>query len=142
MSQTLDLMGAFIQKHHVLSLATCNAGELSCCSVFYVYDSKNICFIFASSKETTHIQHIEKNPNIAANILLETDEIGRIEGLQIQGKVTLLKDKELQKLYFKKYPYALALLPTLWRLDVRSFKMTDNKLGFGKKLYYPEETTL
>jgi len=135
---SLERIEDFIAQHHVLSLATSNAAfELSCCSVFYAYDASSMGFIFASDSKTTHIQHIQANPKVAANILLETDKVGLIQGLQIQGECHLVDDVQQKKLYFKTYPYALALAPTLWCLHVSSFKLTDNKLGFGKKLYYP-----
>jgi hypothetical protein len=137
MKQNLKHIEEFIEKHHVLNLATSWKNSLSICSIFYVYDSEHMQFIFASSYETTHIQHIQKNPQVAGNIVLETDVVGKIQGLQISGVCTLVENSTLKKIYFAKYPYALALMPTLWCLHVKQFKMTDNKFGFGKKLYYP-----
>ncbi|MEJ2373224.1 MAG: hypothetical protein P8Y16_05450, partial [Sulfurimonas sp.] len=71
------------------------------------------------------------------NILLETKEIGKIQGLQFRGIFRKNEDKELSKLYFKTFPYALALQPKLWIIDVDYFKLTDNRLGFGKKIIWP-----
>jgi len=135
--EPLEKITNFISKHHVLSLATYGEDGVSVCSVFYAYEEQTQQFVFASDTKTTHIQHILKNPQVGANILLETAEVGKIEGLQIKGKCKKLQESSLKKLYFKTFPYALALAPTLWCLDVEYFKLTDNRLGFGKKLIWP-----
>ena len=46
--------------------------------------------------------------------------------------------KELKKLYFKAFPYAIAMNPALWQIKIDYFKMTDNKLGFGKKIIWQD----
>ncbi|WP_321779097.1 hypothetical protein [Sulfurimonas sp.] len=128
----------FIDKHHVLSLASTDGNIISVCNLFYAYDSKELSFIVASSDDTTHIQNILKNSRIAGSIVLETTIVGKIQGLQFKGEFLSLKDKKLKKLYFKTFPYALALSPKLWQIKVDYFKMTDNTLGFGKKIIWQE----
>jgi len=137
MDNSLVKIVAFIERHHVMSLATVLEDELSVCSLFYVFDEPSLSFIVASSDETTHIKHIKENKNIAGNILLETDKVGEIQGLQFRGEFGNLQEKRLKLHYFKKFPYALALNPTLWQIKVHSFKLTDNALGFGKKIIWP-----
>lgn len=137
MSEVLGKISQFVREHHVMSLATTYMDEISVCSLFYVYDESSLSFVVASSKRTTHIEHIEKNSNIAGNILLETHKVGEIRGLQFRGKFLSLEDNSLKSLYFKKFPYALALKPTLWKISVEGFKLTDNRLGFGKKIIWP-----
>ncbi|WP_434580142.1 pyridoxamine 5'-phosphate oxidase family protein [Sulfurimonas sp. NW15] len=136
MKKELKKITAFIQKHHVMSLATTDRDRLSVCSLFYAYDTKSLSFIVASSEETLHVKHILKNPFIAGNILLETQEVGKIEGLQFRGEMKQLQNSALKKLYFKTFPYALAMMPKLWQIEVHYFKLTDNRLGFGKKIIY------
>ena len=138
MNDDLEKIAFFIKKHHVMSLATTFDEELSVCSLFYVYDEAKHCFVVASSEETTHIKHIKKSSKIAGNILLETDKIGEIKGLQFRGEFLELKENSLKLKYFGKFPYALALNPRLWKIEVNYFKMTDNSLGFGKKIIWPE----
>lgn len=138
MKSSLEKIEEFIDQHHVMSLATSYEEELSVCSLFYVYNPSSPSFIVASSLKTTHIQHILQSSTIAGNILLETKKVGEIKGLQFQGIFCELTSSKLKLLYFKKFPYALALNPKLWEIKVRSFKMTDNSLGFGKKLIWPE----
>jgi uncharacterized protein YhbP (UPF0306 family) len=133
---SLEKIEHFIKQHHVLSLATTFEGELSVCNLFYAYDKEEVCFVVASSDETTHIRHIQKNKNIAGSIVLETKSVGKIQGLQFRGEFSLLDDKRLKKLYFKTFPYALAMNPKLWKIKLDYFKLTDNNLGFGKKLIW------
>ena len=135
----LEKINKFIQEHHVLTLATSLQDELSACSLFYAYEPKLQVFIFASATDTTHIKHILQKPYIAGNILLETQTVGKIQGVQFQGECSEVEDERLRKHYFSSFPYAKALLPKLWKIEVNSFKMTDNKLGFGKKLYWKRE---
>ena len=136
MNGDLEKINGFITQHHVMSLATAVDSQPSVCSAFYIYDMQTHSFIIASGEETLHIQQVKKNGNVAGNILLETQEIGKIQGLQFFAKMQVLEDERLKKLYFKRFPYALALLPKLWQIEVSRFKFTDNRLGFGKKIIY------
>ena len=136
MSKDLQKITTFIAKHHVMSLATSHEDSLSVCSLFYIYDENSHTFVVASSEKTTHIVHIKNNSKIAGNILLETENIGEIKGLQFKGEFIPLEDKELKQAYFKRYPYALALMPKLWQINVNYFKLTDNALGFAKKIIW------
>ncbi len=136
--EDLEKVSTFINKHHVLSLATSDGKELSVCSLFYAYSKKYLSFVVASSDDTTHITHILQNSNIAGNILLETKTIGKIQGLQFRGEFTVLKNTELKKKYFKQFPHAIVMKPKLWQIKINYFKMTDNTLGFGKKIIWQE----
>jgi len=138
MDTDLKKITLFIEQHHVMSLASSCDNELSVCSLFYVYIESKHLFIVASSDDTTHIKHIKNSSKIAGNILLETNSIGEIKGLQFRGEFHKLKDNGLKLQYFKKFPYALALNPQLWQIKVDFFKLTDNSLGFGKKLIWQE----
>ena len=132
----LEYIERFIAKHHLLTLATCHDSTPFCCSSFYAYDTQTKSFIIAGDEKTTHIQNIMTNPKVAANIHLETKEIGKIEGLQIEGILQRCEEQRLQKLYLKTFPYAVAMRPTLWQLRPSRFKLTDNRLGFGKKIIF------
>ena len=67
---------------------------------------------------------------------METKVVGKIEGVQFRGEFLPLEDDELKKLYFKNFPYALAMNPKLWQIKIDYFKLTDNTLGFGKKIVF------
>ena len=136
MLKNLNKIEAFLKKHHVLTLATSDGDELSACNLFYVFDIQSISFIVASRIETTHIKHILQNPQVAGTIVLETKTVGKIEGIQFRGEFLELDDEVLKSYYFKAYPYALAMKPKLWQIKIEHFKLTDNTLGFGKKLIW------
>ena len=120
-----------------MSLATTDCHSLGCCGLFYYFDLQSLSFVVASSDETNHIKNIKQSPKVAGNILLETDVITKIQGIQFSAEMSCLEDNRLKLLYFKRFPYALALNPKLWQIKVESFKMTDNSFGFGKKIVYP-----
>ncbi|OIP56436.1 MAG: hypothetical protein AUK54_02070 [Helicobacteraceae bacterium CG2_30_36_10] len=136
MPKDLQIINSFINEHHVMSLATSNNMELSVCSLFYAYCSNELSFVVASSDETMHIKNIKQNKIVAGNILLETKSVAKIQGLQFRGEFILLEDESSRKLYFKEFPYALAMQPKLWKIKVNYFKLTDNRFGFGKKLIW------
>jgi len=141
MSDDLKKIASFIEQHHVMSLATQSKGEISVCSLFYVYHKALQIFIIASNEETTHIAHIKQNQQVAGNILLETKKVGEIKGLQFRGEFRELFDAKKKLLYFKAFPYAFAMSPKLWQIEVNDFKLTDNALGFGNKLTWSRATS-
>ena len=138
MDTTLEKINTFLQKHHILSLASSGADGLSACTLFYTYIPSHNIFVFASESKTEHIKQIANNPKVAGSIALETKIIGKIQGVQFRGECRLLEEKELAKHYYKAFPYALAMNPTLWIIEVEYFKFTDNTLWFGKKLIWQE----
>jgi len=136
MQTSLKKIEAFLDFHHVLSLATSTNDELSVCNLFYAYDKQSSTFIVASSDDTTHIKHIKINNKVAGSVVLETKTIGKIQGLQFHGEFSILEDTILSKLYYKEFPASLVMKPKFWQIKIDSFKMTDNTLGFGKKLLW------
>ncbi len=132
----LEKIDSFIKEHHVMGLATSNGDELSVCTLFYAFSLNKLSFIVASSDDTTHIKHIKQNSKIAGNIVLETKIIGKIQGLQFRGEFLELEDSKLKNLYFKEFPPAIVMKPKLWQIKVDYFKLTDNRLGFGKKIVW------
>ncbi len=126
----------FLAKHHILTLATCKDNTPQCATLFYVYFADEVSFIVASDTKTEHIKNVLQNDKVAGTVALETKSVGKIEGIQFQATISLTKDKEDKKLYFKAYPYALAMNPTLWKIKLLHIKLTDNRLGFGKKLIW------
>ena len=126
----------FIAEHHVLTLATATpCGEPYCCNAFYAYDKASGAFIFTTDLSTHHGKMMAENERVAASILLETRTVGKIQGLQITGKVKPAIDGDKMR-YIKDFPYAVVADLSLWRLDAEMMKFTDNRLGFGKKLIW------
>lgn len=133
----IEKIESFIRQHHLLSLAT--MGErLWCCSMFYAYDPHSISFVVASEETTDHMRNVLQNPQVAGTIALETKTVGKIQGIQFSGEIEACPDT-LKSLYFKAFPYARVMNPTLWSIRLDEVKMTDNTLGFGKKITWKRE---
>lgn len=129
----------FIKEHHVLTLATISENIPWCANCFYVYLEDENCFVFTSDDDTKHIQNVKNNSNVAGSVVLETKTVGKIRGIQFQG-ILEKPGKELamkvKKAYLKKFPFAVLMKTSLWILKPGFIKMTDNRLGFGKKLIW------
>lgn len=129
----------FIAKHHVLTLATSTPdGKPYCCNCFFAYDEASAAFIFTTDSATHHGQMMQANPRVAASVVLETRTVGKVQGLQITGKVLPAVDGD-KMTYIKAFPYAAVADLSLWRLEADMMKLTDNTLGFGKKLIWRRE---
>ena len=135
----MNLFVKFLRKHHVMTLATCCDNRAWCCHCFYVFVERLNGLAFASESSTRHITEALQQPFVAGSIVLETSVVGKLQGIQLEGKLLEAKDemlKELHSAYIKRFPFALLMDTKLWFLELHSMKMTDNRLGFGKKLYW------
>lgn len=133
----------FIAEHHVLTLATTVGNRPYCCNCFYKYIEDDNIFVFQSNPDTKHVADMHSNPNIGASIVLETETVGKIQGLQICGKAYEPEDGQAakaNKAYLKRFPYAVLKKGDLWILEPDFFKLTDNRLGFGKKIRWNKNT--
>jgi uncharacterized protein YhbP (UPF0306 family) len=130
----------FFRKHHVLTIATTVDNEPWCSNCFYVYLEEENALIFTTDSDTRHGKEFIKNPSVAGSVVLETMVIGKIRGIQFQGIVSEPEGEILSKAkwaYLKKFPPAALMDTHLWIVRLTLIKMTDNRLGFGKKLIWP-----
>lgn len=129
----------FIRQHHVLTLATHSNDGPWCASCFYVYDEERNEFIFTTDTHTRHGKEMLAIPRVAGTIALETSIVGKIRGLQFSGKAQLIDNEEFKdarKKYVKAFPFSALVKLSLWKVNPDHFKLTDNRLGFGKKLIW------
>jgi uncharacterized protein YhbP (UPF0306 family) len=127
----------FLQKHHVLTLATCNGLQPWCANCFYTFVEDRAWLVFTSDESTRHISEAVNNALVAGSVVLETNIVGKIQGIQFSGTVREAADDELstaRSAYLKRFPFAVVMNTKLWILEIHHLKMTDNRLGFGKKL--------
>ncbi len=133
---------SFINEHHVLTIASSINDHPWSANCFYVYLKDEAAFVFTSDDDTRHGQEFDKNPELAGSVVLETNVIGKIQGIQFSG-LAERPDKELhkkaKKAYLKRYPVAALMKTSLWILKLNHIKLTDNRLGFGKKLRWNRE---
>jgi uncharacterized protein YhbP (UPF0306 family) len=130
---------SFFRKHHVLTIATTVENEPWCANCFYVYLEEENALVLTTDAETRHGKEFLKNPLVAGSVVLETMIVGKIRGIQFQGTVSEPEDKLLSKArwaYLKKFPPAVLMDTHLWVVKLTLIKMTDNRLGFGKKLIW------
>ena len=131
----------FIHEHHVLTLATCVENNPWCANCFYVYLEDENCFVFTSDDATKHVKDVTVNSKVAGSVVLETKTVGKIRGIQFKGIMEIPKNElasKVKKAYLKKFPFAVLMKTTLWIVRPSYIKMTDNRLGFGKKLIWEE----
>lgn len=123
-------------RHHVLTLATATAdGTPYCAACFYAYDKRRNLIIFTSDDTTLHAQQMAANSTVAVAINLETRIVGKVQGIQICG--TARRGDEADKsIYIKRFPYAALAPLNIWVVEPTFIKLTDNTLGFGKKLIW------
>ena len=132
----------FIKKHHVLTLATSITDRPWCANCFYTYLAEENVLIFTSDEDTRHMQEASVNSRVAGSIVLETETIGKIQGIQFEG--LLIKPEEslrskYKMAYLKRFPYAIVSNSPVWGIALTLIKFTDNRLGFGKKLIWKKE---
>jgi uncharacterized protein YhbP (UPF0306 family) len=133
---------AFLKKHHVLTLATVSGDQPWTANCFYAFMEEQMAFVFTSGYETRHIQEANKNKKVAGSVVLETSIIGKIQGIQFSGIMEPAENESheaAKRAYLKRFPFAALMDTTLWILPVSYLKMTDNRLGFGKKLIWERE---
>lgn len=129
----------FITEHHVLTLATAQNNTPWCANCFYVYDAQENAFIFSSDTQTRHAIEASANAIVSGSIVLETEVIGKIQGLQFSGVMSICEQpykKRANRIYLSRFPYAILKKTTLWKLHITFAKLTDNRLGFGTKLIW------
>lgn len=124
-----------------MTLATStSASDIWCCNIFYAFMSDSLELVFTSGVDTRHIAQLTSNKQVAASIVLSTRVVGKLQGVQLTGRVTEVTDSKAHlDAFIKAFPYAALSLKELWSMKIQTAKYTDNTLGFGKKLYYEEK---
>jgi uncharacterized protein len=133
----------FIHKHHIFTLATSAQNVPYTCTCFYIYiDALNL-FVFTSDHGTRHVNEMLAQPLVSGAIALETTMIGKIQGIQFTGISSELKGDIYTKAlneYLSRFPLANFKKLVLWGIRPDFIKMTHNRLGFGTKLIWNQES--
>ncbi len=134
---------SLLRRHHLLSIATVSELGPWCASCFYAWDEENNTLVITTDPATRHGAEFRSNPSVAGTIALETMRIGRIRGAQFTGTVSEPEGEELahaRKIYLRRFPYAALVDIHLWVIDLNYIKLTDNRLGFGKKIIWDSKS--
>lgn len=129
----------FIKKHHIFHLSVIDEDEVWASTCFYAFDEKNASLVFTSENDTRHSKAILKKPKVCGSIALETKIVGKIQGVQFSGQILSEKENDFNRqksIYYRRFPFAIAYPAPFWELEMEYVKMTDNLLGFGKKLIW------
>ena len=133
----------FIHKHHIFTLATAANNLPYTCTCFYVYINELNMFVFTSDHGTRHVGELLAQPRVAGAVALETTMVGKIQGIQFTGRAEELKGDLYEtalNAYLKKFPVAAFKKLVLWSIVPDFIKMTHNRLGFGTKLIWNQES--
>lgn len=136
---------SFFRKHHVLTIATTVNNEPWCANCFYVYLEEANALVFTTGTDTRHGKEFLKNSFVAGSIVLETLIIGKIRGIQFQGSVSEPSgemERKAKTAYLKRFPPATLMDTHLWVVSLSYIKMTDNRMGFGKKIIWKNGVTV
>ncbi len=127
---------------HIVCYSGGHSSALVAIEVVRKYGKENCVLYFKSSVEAYHSVLLIKNPVVAGTIM--PDKVNRLitRGAQLQGEMLpdthpLAQDAYQQ--YHKKYPMALAIKGEVFTVLLSDIKMTDSKLGFGKKVYWKSQ---
>jgi len=134
---------SLFRRHHVLGIATVSERGPWCASCFYAWDEDNNTLVITTDPDTRHGAEFRSNPTVAGTIALETKRVGRIRGAQFTGTVSEPEGDDLKharRIYLRRFPYAALVDLHLWVIHLNHIKLTDNRLGFGKKIIWQKNS--
>ena len=133
----------YLETHQVMTLATTGPLGVWAAAVFYVNDGFDLYFL--SAGHTRHAQNFTAVPHIAATIQEDYRGWQEIQGIQLEGRVSLLENVSRETAiaqYLQKYPFLAqadekmqaALVRVNWYcLKPERLYFIDNSLGLGHR---------
>ena len=132
-------ISTFIKEQKNLTFCTAVNNTPHCVNCFYAFIEESDILVFKSDRTTQHIKNALINHMVAGTIVPDIHQAGTIRGIQFTGNffVPVNKILDMAKIkYYKKFPFALVMPGDLWAIEITDIKMTDNTLGFGKKIIW------
>jgi uncharacterized protein YhbP (UPF0306 family) len=146
-AETITRIDAFLDAHHVMSLATCGHNGPHAANLFYVRDG--LALLWASDPQSRHSANLADNASVAATVAPDCCDIEEIRGVQISGHAhAIAGDAQrayARRLLEKRYPPLKRLLESaaalrdlsmrmaFYRLEPACMVLIDNSRGFGHK---------
>lgn len=133
---------SFIEGQKTMTLCTAAGGLPYCASCYYSFLKDDGLLVFKSSRDTRHIREALSVGAIAGTILPEEKLAGQIKGIQFTGRFVVPDEGAMGKAgisYYARFPFALAIKGELFIAQLDKVKMTDNTLGFGRKLNWERQ---
>ena len=135
-----DRIAIFLRKQTCVSICCINErGYPYCFTCFYVINSDNGLLYFKSSPEAYHSKLLASNPVVAGTILPDNSSKIAMKGVQLIGELLKQDDvlsRDAYLLYYKRYPFALAIKGEVFTIRVDSIKMTNSSKIFGEKIIW------
>ncbi|CAI2536584.1 YhbP family protein [Serratia ficaria] len=137
--EELEHIRNFIGKQHVLTLCAGNGMDMWCANCFYVFDAERMALWLMTEPHTRHGELMLQNAGVVGTIAPKPKTIALIRGVQYRAEAVMLsgeEDAQARARYCRRFPIAKAMKAPVWQLSLQEVKMTDNTLGFGKKLHW------
>ena len=137
---------AFLDAHHVMSLATCGPHGPHAANVFYARD--RFFLLWVSGPLTRHSVGLETDPRVGATVAPDYRDFDEIRGVQISGEAHRIVDAaechRARGLIEARYPFLQRLsdkpavkqayeAAQLYRLVPHEMAIIDNTRGFGRR---------
>lgn len=145
-------VAAFLDLHHVMSLATAGPSGPHAATLFYARDGSargGLGLVWVSEPGTRHSRELAASPAVAATVAADTADFTAVRGVQMHGRAIRVDDPveaaRLRGLLAARYPFLqrLEALPdrlraavervAVYRLDPDEAVLIDNARGFGHK---------
>lgn len=126
----------YLKKQHALSLCASDGDDLWCANCFYVFDETRMAFWLMTEPDTRHGALMRENPRVAGTVNGQPKSVLLIRGVQYRGRIQLTEEARAMNAYQKRFPVAKKITAPLWEIVLDELKMTDNALGFGKKIVW------
>lgn len=141
-----------LAETNTLTLATLDEdGRPHAAPLFFAADERPHLF-FLSEAASRHARNVAREPIAAAGLYPEVGDWAEIRGLQIRGRVSLVRGRERERamgLYAGRFPFVAELgdavqLSEMYRLEPSWIRLIDNRRGFAFKqewTFPPENET-
>lgn len=146
-AETADRIAAFLDAHHVMSLATAGPQGPHAANVFYARD--DFVLVWVSDPNSRHSLELASDSRVAATVAPDYFDFGDIRGVQISGRARVIaaasESAKARVLLEARYPFLRQLAagpPALqeaygrvqfYRLEPERMVLIDNSRGFGHK---------
>jgi uncharacterized protein YhbP (UPF0306 family) len=146
-AETTNRIAAFLDSHHVMSLATVGSAGPHAANVFYARDA--LALVWMSEPGSRHSLELAADGRVAATVAPDYTDFADIRGLQIAGHARIITDAaekaKARALLAARYPFLrrvsegpAALREAYGNIQFYCLKperlvLIDNSRGFGHK---------
>lgn len=99
MPEMRDLVGEYLEHAKVMQLATVSGGRPWICSVYFVFDDKNLYWLSWPSRR--HSQEIAAHDRVAVAVAIKLDR--PVIGIQAEGRGQMVSDPDEVKRVMRRY---------------------------------------